>query len=196
VPVVASNRRAEVTVAVDRVLERARDLATSSGIPHAVADYKDVIGLADAAIVALPHHLYAQVSEDLLKAGVRVLVEKPMALTTAECDRMIAAAEDGGAALAVGLARRFQSSGRYAKELIDSGLLGEIESFDFSEGAPYSWPVASDFMFRRDAGGGVLFDTGSHTLDLLLWWLGEPETVEYSDDDQGEPKPIVSYALR
>ena len=74
VPVVASNSRAEVTVVVDRVLERAQDLATSSGIPHAVADYKDVIGLADAAIVALPHHLHAQVSDDLLRAGMHVLV--------------------------------------------------------------------------------------------------------------------------
>jgi len=47
------------------------------------------------------------------------------------------------------------------------------------------WKVASDFMFRKEAGGGVLADTGAHLLDLLLWWLGDYESVEYCDDAVG-----------
>ena len=49
----------------------------------------------------------------------------------------------------------------------------------------YSWPVASDFMFRKDAGGGVLADTGAHVLDTVLWWLGDWDKVEYHDDAHG-----------
>jgi predicted dehydrogenase len=144
-----------------------------------------VVGKVDAAILALPHHLHAPVASDLLAAGVHVLVEKPMAMSGAECDRMIAAAESSGAVLAVGVARRFYDAGRFIKRMLDSGMLGKIRRFDGREGFVYSWPVASDFMFRRDTGGGVLADGGAHMLDTCLWWLGDWESVEYFDDSRG-----------
>ncbi len=56
---------------------------------------------------------------------------------------------------------------------------------DIQEGMIYDWPVASDFMFRRDMGGGVLADTGAHVLDLLMYWLGDHASVEYKDDAAG-----------
>src|SRR6266536_3703994 len=54
-------------------------------------------------------------------------------------------------------------------------------------GFVYNWPVASGFFFSKEqAGGGVLVDTGSHMLDLLLWWLGDViDVVEYRDDSLG-----------
>jgi predicted dehydrogenase len=65
-------------------------------------------------------------------------------------------------------------------------MLGPIRSFEYREGYVYSWPVASDFMFKKDAaGGGVLIDTGAHTLDSVLWWLGDVERFEYYDDAEG-----------
>ena len=187
----------EVVMLVDKDLVRARELAALFNIPSVSQDYREVIDKVDAAIIALPHNLHAVVSIQLLKAGIHVLVEKPMAMTASECTKMIEAAKAGNALLAVGLMRRFLNSALFTKEAIESGLLGGIESFDFREGNVYNWPVNSNFFFRREtAGGGVLFDTGAHTLDLLLWWLGDMEVTDYFDDCLGGVEADCEIRLR
>ena len=171
---------------VDRNTERAKRLADAFGVPRVYSDYNSCIREFDAAIVALPHHLHATVCSDLLRRGIHVLVEKPMALTKDECQAMVAAAEEGKAVLAVGLIRRFLHSAQWVKAMLDAEILGRIESFEFREGLVYDWPVASDFFFRKEtAGGGVLMDTGAHTLDMLLWWLGDVADLQYCDDSYG-----------
>lgn len=185
-PVATRAKHIKVTLLVDHNLDRATSLASQFGVPRVARDISAVPGSADAAIVALPHFLHAPVSIDLLRQGIHVLVEKPMALAGAECDAMIAAAGAGRAVLAVGLMRRFLTMFRFVRETIQSGVLGDIRRFDFREGYIYDWPVASDFFFRKEtAGGGVLVDTGAHTLDTLLWWLGDARGVEYFDDNYG-----------
>ena len=174
------------TLLVDRDVQRAQRLADAYGCVRASDDYRPWVDEFDAAIVALPHSLHAPVSVDLLQRGVHVLVEKPMALTTTECDQLIAAASEQKAILAVGLMRRHAPAARWLKAALDAHTLGPIESFDFQEGVPYTWPVVSGFFFDKTAaGGGVLADTGAHTLDLLLWWLGDVASFEYYDDAYG-----------
>lgn len=176
----------QVILLVDKNRSRAEELARQYNVPHVAEDYRQVWDKADAAIVALPHNLHAPVSIDLLTHGIHVLVEKPMALSAAECDAMIQAAEQGQAILAVGLIRRFRWAPQFTKAILDTDLLGPVESFDIREGFVYNWPVASDFFFRKEAaGGGVLIDTGAHTLDALLWWLGDVASFEYFDDSYG-----------
>jgi len=171
---------------VDPDMDRARGLAEAFRVPGVAADYRPHLGEFDAAIIASPHHLHAPVSIDLLGRGVHVLLEKPMAMTAAECDQVMAAAEAGGSVLAVGLMRRYFWAARWLKAALGAGALGPIESFDVREGFIYEWPVASSFFFRKEtAGGGVLFDLGAHTLDLLLWWLGDVAEFEYYDDSYG-----------
>jgi len=185
-PAAAKVWNLQVTVLVDKNRSRAEALGRQYGVPHVAEDYTQVWDKVDAAIVALPHCLHAPVSIDLLAHGVHVLVEKPMALSGAECDAIIQAAEQGRTVLAVGLMRRFQRSAQFTKAILDTDWLGHIESFDVQEGFVYNWPVASDFFFRKEAaGGGVLIDTGAHTLDTLLWWLGDSASLEYFDDNYG-----------
>jgi predicted dehydrogenase len=140
----------------------------------------------EAAIVAVPNFLHGPVSTELLQAGVHVLVEKPMALTAAGCDEMIEAARLSGATLTVGLNSRFIWACRFVRQAINSGLLGEMRSFELRRGGVFSWPVVSSATFDRSrSGGGVLMDIGPHVLDLLLWWLGDYERVTYRDDAMG-----------
>ena len=108
-----------------------------------------------------------------------------MALSADACDDMIEAATDRGVHIAVGQLRRFFYSSQFVKRVIETEMLGEIHSFDVREGMVFNWPVASGWTFRKETGGGVLADIGVHTLDLLLWWLGEHESVEYFDDSMG-----------
>jgi predicted dehydrogenase len=174
------------TVLIDTNAERRERLASAFDVEHTASDVDGCWERFDAAIVALPHALHEPASVKLLARGKSVLVEKPMALSVAECDAMISAAEQSAATLAVGLVRRFMRSYKFARALIAEGTLGRIESFDFREGNIYNWPVASDFFFRREAaGGGVLVDTGAHTLDCLLYLLGDFADVEYFDDAEG-----------
>lgn len=185
-PVVASLDDFRVSVLVDRDLRRAGALAERYGVPRVAADYAQMDERPDAALIALPPHLHAQASILMLKQGVHVLVEKPMALSAADCDEMIQAAEATQAQLAVGLVRRFLSSFRLPRAILDANILGPVESFDVREGLVYDWPTVSDSLFRREtAGGGVLMDTGVYTLDALLFWLGEVESLEYFDDNHG-----------
>lgn len=170
---------------VDSVRSRAEDLAAAFG-GTGVGDWHECLQGIDAAVVALPHSLHALVSCELLAAGVHVLVEKPMATTCEQCAAMIDSARASGAVLAVGQLRRFQHGLRWVRAALAAGLLGRLEDVDVREGLVYNWPVASDSFFRREvAGGGVLLDTGAHVLDLLTWWLGRLEVVEYRDDACG-----------
>lgn len=179
-------RSIAVTAFVDRDIHRAEQLAAKIGTGVVLDDASDVPDHADAAIVALPPALHAPVAIDLMERGIHVLVEKPMALSAAECDAMIEAATRKNVTLAVGLVRRFRWAYRYAKQFIDAGMLGRIESFEVSEGGIFDWPVATPFFLTKEgAGGGVLADAGAHALDALLWWFGDVESITYHDDDFG-----------
>src|ERR1051326_1769209 len=176
----------QVTALIDKNLPRAESFARRYNIRHVADDFTKAIDKAEAAIVALPHFLHAPVSVPLLQRGFHVLVEKPMAMSTQECDAMIRAAKQGRATLAVGLMRRFQRAAQFTKTILDSQMLGPIESFDIRDGFVYAWPVVSDSMFRKEtAGGGVLIDFGSHAIDTMLWWFGDVSSFAYRDDSFG-----------
>jgi len=175
-----------VVALADPQLVRTRELAAAFAVPHAVADYRDLLEHVDAVILALPHHLHAVIGVDALKAGKHVLMEKPLASTVAECDALIEAARHADRILAVGQVRRYMVAIQATRQWVASGLLGDLEGFDVEEGGVYGWPVASDFFFKREmSGGGVLMDTGAHVLDTLRWWLGDLRVTGYSDDAAG-----------
>lgn len=175
----------DITCLVDKQVDLARSLAQEYHIPIAESDYSKVIGEVDAAIVAVPHHLHSEISLDLLRNGIHVLVEKPMALKSRDCDRMIEAADQAGVVLSTGLLRRYYEASGYIKKLLEHKMLGNILSFDVREGMIFSWKSASDFMFRKFGGGGVMVDTGIHVLDTILWWMGDYEELSYFDDAAG-----------
>jgi predicted dehydrogenase len=198
-PAISRLWNATVSLLVDINVERRNQLATKFAVKHTAGDIDGLYDLFDAAIVALPHALHASVSAKLLGQGKSVLVEKPMAVTVDDCDAMINAADRAGVVLAVGLFRRFMGPQQFARTLVQQGILGRIESFDFREGSIYDWPVASDFFFRKEAaGGGVLIDTGAHTLDCVLDVLGGFSEVEYFDDAEGgvEANCLIKLRLR
>lgn len=185
-PAIALSDQIELTTLVDTSLPRARQLAEVYHVPSVVDDYRGIVGAVEAAIVTLPNCLHAPVTLDLLQSGIHVLVEKPMALKTSECDAMIAAARGTETTLAVGMDYRFFHASQFVKHLLDQKWLGSITHVDLRQGVMLSWPMASDYLLRKEtAGGGVLIDFGVHVLDLLLWWLGDYDHVEYYDDAVG-----------
>ena len=136
----------------------------------------------DIAIIASPPQYHAAQTIQCLRAGMSVLCEKPMALSVAEGEAMVAAAADAQRLLAVGLVRRFLPAAQTIQTLLSHNALGSVTAFSCTEGRIFKWPVQSPSYFRKN---GVLRDIGVHVLDLLMWWWGEPEEIVYEDDSMG-----------
>lgn len=130
----------------------------------------------DVVVISTPPDSHAYWAMTALQHGKHVVVEKPMALTTAECDGLIAAAEQRGLTLSVYQNRRFDPDFLLIREAIRRGRIGEVfhlETFIGGYGHPCNY-------WHSDAAvsGGALFDWGSHVIDQVLDLLdGEVESV-------------------
>ena len=177
----------EVAVLVDSTRERADTLRREYRLDCKVTtDYRSIIGSVDAAINALPNHLHAPVNTDLLRAGIHVLCEKPLATSVSEGRACCEAAVEGGSLLAVGMPRRFYQSTTLLSLILGEGCLGQPVCYDWEHGVPFGWASASGFwLSRAEAGGGVLLDEGPHLLDCALHWFGPVASFEYQDDNWG-----------
>lgn len=175
-----------VTALVDRHAGHAEALRAS--FPHA-AVHDDLgraleAGRSELTLVLSPVQFHAEQAVLALRRGNHVLCEKPMAATGRGCDEMIAAAEEAGRALVVGMVRRFFPAFAQLRDLVARGALGEIRSFSYAEGKVFDWDVKTPAGFTRrpEGGSGLLFDIGPHALDYLAWVFGVPEVVSYADD--------------
>ena len=109
-----------------------------------------------------------------------------MAPTSLEAESMIAASAAAKRVLAIGLIRRFLPAAQTIRSYLAQGVLGDVQAFHFTEGGRFRWPTRSaDYFQPTVATGGVLADIGTHVLDLIVWWLGEPKDVRYEDDAMG-----------
>jgi len=138
----------------------------------------------DLTLVLSPAHLHAEQVLAALAHGSHVLCEKPMASTAADCARMNAAAAAATRVLAIGMIRRFFPAFAQLKQIVDSGRLGQLTSFEYREGHKFEWEVTTPAAFRpRHQGGtGVLFDIGPHVMDHLAWTFGDLHVAAYADD--------------
>lgn len=140
------------------------------------SDYKTLFAEAnlDLVSIVLPNSLHAQVAIDALEAGIHVVVEKPMAITESEAQRMIDVAQKMDKRLMVMYNRRYRADAIWMNQLIQQGDLGDIHHVDVywrrETGIP-GWGWAGD---KSVAGGGALIDLGVHVLDLALWMLDFP----------------------
>ncbi|HEV2801768.1 MAG TPA: NAD-dependent epimerase/dehydratase family protein [Pyrinomonadaceae bacterium] len=154
--------------------------------PDAVVltDLDQIAAHADAAIVAVPNVHHASLSLRLLTAGLHVLCEKPLALTSAEAVEMIELSERAGRQLACGFVRRFFGSTELAADALRRELVGTPVRFEVRESV-WNWPLNRATFDPKWAGGGVLIDLGPHVFDQLEAWLGHVEVEGYEDDAQG-----------
>ncbi len=138
---------------VDTNAERAAKIAADHGT-RAYSDWRDLAGKVDAAVIAVPTEAHAEVAVPLIESGVHALVEKPLASTVEEADRLINAARDGGVVLAVGHSERFNPAFMAARPHIQDPRFIEVHRLGtFSE---------------RSLDIDVVLDLMIHDLDLLL----------------------------
>jgi UDP-N-acetyl-2-amino-2-deoxyglucuronate dehydrogenase len=157
---------------------RAAAAAERYGVP-AFADHRQLLEATrpDVVHVCTPHNQHTPVAVDCLRAGVAVLVEKPVAHTVADAERLIDAARDHpGVKAGICLQNRYNATTRAARDLLESGELGAIAGGS----ATVMWHRDREYYQRgpwrgrvAESGGGVLINQAIHTLDLMQWLLGE-----------------------
>ena len=187
----------EVAVVANHREETARAFAERHGIPAVTTDWRAVAAdpSIDAVVIGTPNALHAPQAIAALETGKHVLVEKPMAVSVAECGAMIAEADDSGASLMVAHCWRFHPDVLAMRERIVSGELGEVvktRGYGVHAGdGPSGW-----FVDRALAGGGALADMGVHAIDTARFLLGDPSPArvcaaigtrygDYDVDDDG-----------
>ena len=155
---------------------RRAEAATRAGCPG----FADLTGMLDAVApdvvhVCTPHHRHADLAAECLARDVSVLLEKPLAHTLPDGERLVRAAADSRAVLGVCFQNRYNDTARTLRDLLDGGALGRV----LGARASVNWFRDAAYYMRRDwrgrwatAGGGVLMNQAIHTLDLLQWYLG------------------------
>jgi predicted dehydrogenase len=186
-PAAVAHPNIQVTVLVDSNVQRAEDLRRSYALDCKVtSNYKTAFQEATAVINALPNSLHAPVNLEAFGVGVHVLCEKPLATSVADARACCEAAARESLVLAVAMQRRFYTNQRVLRLVLDEGMLGALEGYDWEDGTAWDWDTRSGFYFSRtQAGGGVLMDYGVHLLDCVVDWFGPVAKFEYQHDDWG-----------
>lgn len=167
----------ELVAVMRRDFAKAQDFARRHGARRAYGAVEDLLAdeEVNAIYIATTPDLHREQTIAAARAGKHVLVEKPMAMDTAECDDMIAACRDAGVSLHVAYYRRFYPKFVAAKRLLDSGSIGTILG-----GRLLMCSRATGGGWRVDptvSGGGHFVDVGSHRLDMLIYLLGDVAEV-------------------
>lgn len=169
------NPNVELVAVCSAHVDKCRSLAARYGARKYYTNFHKMLEKEsiDAVQILLPHNLHAEVTIAALEMGKHVLVEKPMATNTRDCDRMIHAATKARVKLMVAHNKRFDAHNELLKKLVDGGTLGTIVmgrgtysvNFKVLENlVPSKWRKQDE-----KAGGGVLSDAAVHYVDLLRW---------------------------
>ena len=153
----------------------------------------------DAIAIATPNHLHAEIAIAALDAGKHVLVEKPMATTAADCDRVVAAAARSKAILTVGLECRLSPQWGRIKSLIDQGAIGKPQHVHVALFRHPYRPGASGWRYDRTRVGSWILEEPVHFFDLALWYLrdaGRPVTVRAISAGDAGMEPVISVLMR
>ncbi|WP_054028200.1 Gfo/Idh/MocA family protein [Bacillus sp. FJAT-28004] len=152
-------------------------------------------GGLDAVIICSPHTLHFTQAFDVLNAGCHVLIEKPMTCSSQEAEQLINAAEANSRLLQVSYQRHFQPEFIYIRQAIADGVIGKLSSINAT--LYQDWKRSQTGTWRQNAalsGGGMLMDSGSHIIDVLLWTTGlTPLEVKSTLSTHGAPVEIDSF---
>jgi len=169
-----------VVACADLDEDRARAAAEHDGA-RVFSDWRQLVSLpdVDVVVVATPHDTLAPITLAAVEAGKHVLVEKPAARSPAELKPVIEAAERRRAKVHVGFNHRYHRSFRKAREIFESGALGELMFVRARYGHGGRIGYDQEWRARPEiSGGGELIDQGPHLIDLARWFLGDFSEVQ------------------
>jgi UDP-N-acetyl-2-amino-2-deoxyglucuronate dehydrogenase len=167
------------------VYSRSIDKANNFASEYGVKAYDNLDEMfakkeAEVVIICTPHPNHAEVAIKAAKAGVHVLVEKPLASSLEDCDAMINAAKENSIKIGMVSQRRFYPPVQRVKQAIDDGkigrpILGTVNIMGWRDEAYYtSDPWRGKW---EEEGGGVLVNQAPHQIDILQWFMGPVDEI-------------------
>ncbi len=159
-------------------------------------DYQELFDREDVDVVdiCVPNYLHEEIILAAVKSGKHIYCEKPLAMNVSQGQRIVTAVEKAGVKNQLNFNFRFYPAITRARQLIEEGFLGRIFSFRgcfyrssyINPDKPLSWRLSKDV-----AGGGALFDLGSHVLDIIYYLLGEFTSVQATAETLIKERPVT-----
>jgi predicted dehydrogenase len=181
IPGIQRADRCRIVAIASRDAARATEVAREAGIPTAHSSYEALLAdpNVDAVYIPLPNHLHAEWAIAAARAGKHVLCEKPLALASADAERMIEVADAEGVRLMEAFMYRLHPSWVAVRELVASGRIGRLMAvqswFSYFNDDP------ANIRNIRAFGGGALYDIGCYSVNLSrMLFGGEPTRVDAS----------------
>ena len=183
----------EIVAGADLIPGKAKSFFAEYGIENIKCDYKDGIELIndkslnlDAVSICTYNRQHKNNAIAALEAGINVLLEKPFTVTTEEAVEVIRAEKKSGKILSIGFQPRFDQNMIMVKDIVQSGVLGNIYYIQTGGGRRRGIPVGplngrgTTFIENETAGLGALADIGCYSLDMVLNALGYPKPLTVS----------------
>jgi predicted dehydrogenase len=181
-PAVRNTTTSQITGLVSGHRDKADRIAAEYGVPaNSIYSYENFDEIAhnpaiDAVYVALPNSMHAEYTIRAAKAGKHVLCEKPMSVSVAESEQMIAACKAARVKLMIAYRCHYEPTNLKAIQLIRSGALGQVQAIESTFG--FNIGAGEWRLNKKLAGGGPLFDVGIYSLNACRYLTGEePEHI-------------------
>lgn len=180
----------EVVAVVNKSIGKALEFQKIYGVKHAFSSFEEAVEFVefDAVDLCLPNYLHKEFTLKSANAGKHILVEKPMAITVAECEEMIKAAEDNKVSLMVGQSRRFYNAVLESKRLLDKGEIGDLVSITGLLFAYLPKPQTEWWKEVTKTGGLLIPLWGNHIIDYTLWMFNEKPLRVYCESYSVNPE--------
>ncbi|OGV54578.1 MAG: hypothetical protein A2X49_11220 [Lentisphaerae bacterium GWF2_52_8] len=153
----------------------------------------------DGVIISTPNNTHCELTLKALEAGKNVLVEKPMAVSLKDADKMIKAAEKKRLHLQVNQSLRFIPAYVKIKNLIDSGKIGQplhIRCIRAGSSSPdKGWAPGSKWFTSKAHGGGIVMDIAVHMADMLGWYFGKVKSIYSLTKSRIDEKQATDNAI-
>ncbi len=177
-PSINRTEGAELIACCDINEERVKNISKKWGAKYWFTNYKEMLekDKIDAVIIATPNNVHRNQAVNAARAGLNIIIEKPIAVTNKEAWDIVKACRENKIKLMVGCDRRFWIHNQWAKELVEKGIIGKALMGRSSLHEHWHWyqnnVAATGWRLNAEiAGGAALPDTGSHAIDLLTWLM-------------------------
>ncbi len=171
--------KVELTALCDLNQDGARKLAAQFGVPRVYSDIGEMIEKErpDLVDICTPPQTHVRLAVEAMDRGCHVLIEKPMALTVAECDKIVEAQERNGVKVCVGHSDLFYYPFMEARELVRSGAIGKFRGMRIMLSTPTDYMTSREDHWAHKLPGGVIGESGPHIVYMTLAFISPVRKV-------------------
>ena len=176
-PVLSNMSGIKIEAATEIDSKRGEKVAKRWKIPRFYVNYNDMFedSTLDVVFICLPNYLHYETARSALQHGLHVFCEKPMGLSSKDAIELVEISKRKGLMLGVGLYKRFEKNYEKSASLIKGLKLGKVTQVHgilVNPGPHAGWKPCSDWFLKENS-GGVIFDSGSHVIDLVTYLLSD-----------------------